>query len=130
MRKGRFRKREADNDLGDPVNSRHMSDDNRDLSAFYLTQFEYSDRVLLFRDEVAIEPELDELQQLMILREDHLGIDVVGSTREELLQGLVEEIEILWRNYALAPDTELSPAARRLKRSLLDAIEERVIAAR
>ena len=107
-----------------------MSDDNRDLSAFYLTQFEYPDRVLFFRDEIAIEPELDESQQLMILRQDHLGIDVVGSTREELLQGLLEEIEILWRNYALAPDRELSPAARRLKRSLLDAIEERVIAAR
>jgi hypothetical protein len=107
-----------------------MSDDNQDLSAFYLTQIDYPDRVLLFRDGVTIEPELDESQQLMILREDHLGIDVVGSTREELLQGLVEEIEILWRNYALAPDAELSPAARQLKRSLLEAIEERVIAAR
>lgn len=107
-----------------------MSDDNRDLSAFYLTQFEYPDRVLLFKDEVAIEPELDESRQLMILREDHLGIDVVASTREELFQGLVDEIGILWRNYALAPDAELSPAARRLRRSLLDAIEERVIAAR
>lgn len=100
--------------MGDP--SRHrdkltddMSDDNLDLSAFYLTQFEYPDRVLLFRDEIAIEPELDESQQLLILREDHLGIDVVASTREELLQGLVEEIEILWKNYALAPDSELSP---------------------
>jgi hypothetical protein len=109
--------------------SEYMSD-NRDLSAFYLTQFEYPDRILLFKDEVAIEPEIDESQQLMILREDQLGIDVVASTREELFQGLVNEIEILWRNYAMAPDAELSPAARRLKRRLLDAIEERVIAAR
>lgn len=101
-----------------------------DMSAFHMTQFEYPDRVLSFKAEMAIEPELDESQQLMILREESLGIDVVAATREELFQGLVDEIEILWRNYAQAPDTQLSPAASQLKQRLLDAIEERPLATR
>jgi hypothetical protein len=101
-----------------------------DMSPFYLTQFEYPDQVLAFRNEIALEPELDESQQLMIVREEALGIDVVAPTREELFQSLSEEILLLWRNYALAADAELSAKARELKARLLESIEERSVAPR
>jgi hypothetical protein len=99
-----------------------------DMSPFYLTQFEYPERVLTFRGERSIEPELDESQQFMVLMDEPLGIDVVAATREELFTALAEELDVLWRNYALAADEQLSPAAIQLKTRLREAIEERAVA--
>ena len=47
------------------------------------------------------------------------SLHVIGSDRNNLLQEIDEQIMMLWREYAMAKDTELSPAGKRLKQVLL-----------
>ncbi len=95
-----------------------------DLSPFELSEFRYSGYRLKFHTPLEIIPTLDESQQVFCLEYSELGIDVYASTREELDFLLEAEIDVLWRNYALADDKELTPDAQELKDRLLGIIEE------
>lgn len=95
-----------------------------DMSPFYLSRVDYPTRTLEFKDVRVFEPELTEDQQLLLLSTAELGIDVYAATRDDLYTALLEEIDLLWRNYALAPDDDLSDAAVRLKQNLLATITE------
>jgi hypothetical protein len=66
-------------------------------------------------------PELDETEQMFALRDEGLGIDLVAETRAELEDALAHELRLLWRDYAQAPDTELTRDARALKQRLIAA---------
>jgi hypothetical protein len=97
---------------------------NVNLSAFQLSEFRYTGRTLRFRRPVELIPSLDDSRQVLYLECERLGIDVHASTREELDLLLWEEIDVLWRNYALEDARNLTPDAQQLKRNLLEAIEE------
>lgn len=60
--------------------------------------------------------------QVWSVSHDALGIRAFGWSRERLLRELHDEIAVLWEEYALAPDGDLSPAARGLKAALLERI--------
>ena len=47
------------------------------------------------------------------------SLHVIGSDSNELLQEIDEQIMMLWQEYALAEDIELSAAGQRLKQQLL-----------
>lgn len=94
-----------------------------DLSDFDIREVAYGESVLRFRPPLVLTPELTESKQHMTLRHDELDIDVIASTREELLVELHEQIGILWRNYAEADDAVLSPKARELKQHLLNRVQ-------
>jgi hypothetical protein len=95
-----------------------------DLSAFQLSEFKYPGRILRFREPIEISPTLDDSQQVFCLEHEPLGIDIYASTREELDMLLWEEIDVLWRNYAVEDSDRLTPDAQELKQYLLEAIEE------
>lgn len=101
-----------------------------DLSAFFLSELVFPDCTLRFHAGRSLLPELDESRQLLCLRDAELGIDVCAPTREELFEELCADVDVLWRNYACAPDEALDPVARQLKRRILDAAEEVTHAAR
>lgn len=95
-----------------------------DLSRFYRESFRTPTSVLLFEPPLVLEPELVEDEQLISLKHETLGIDVVAPTIEELSECLDAEVLMLWRNYALADDAILSPKSLELKRNLLSRIKE------
>ncbi len=66
-----------------------------ELSPFYLTQIEYEDKVLKFKQQLTLEPELDDSKQLLRLYHEPLGIDVFAYTRDELEDELISQIEFL-----------------------------------
>lgn len=70
---------------------------------------------------LTLTPELDETEQLFVLADDTIGIDLIAETRTELDEALQHELRLLWRDYALAPDNQLTKGAQALKRRLLTA---------
>jgi hypothetical protein len=71
---------------------------------------------------------LDETRQLLCLEKPELGIHVFAPTREELLDELHAEIEMLWCEYALEQDEVLTDRARQLKANLLQNLREENVA--
>lgn len=53
-----------------------------------------------------------------------LDIFVTAYTREDLLDSLEAEIDFLWRNIAKSDDTDLTPKAKTLKKTLLGLFKE------
>lgn len=60
--------------------------------------------------------------QLLIVDNYELGITLTGLNKEELLKDWESQINFLWNAYALVPEDNLAPDARRLRRYLLGLI--------
>jgi hypothetical protein len=101
-----------------------------DLSPVELKEIVLTDRILKFRSPLILTPEPDETNQLLCIREPHLGIDVCAETREELYEFLLQEIEVLWFEYALERDDRLNSGALKLKHRLTQYIDEELNADR
>lgn len=56
--------------------------------------------------------------RLFAFSDPRLGIDVVVQDLGELREAVLSELDVVWRHYALAPDTELDDEAQQLKRTL------------
>ncbi len=95
-----------------------------DISPFILSEFRYEHRLLRFRQPLELTPVLDESQQVLCLVYPELGIDICVTTRDELDIALREEIDFLWRNYALEDSAMLTADAVEVKKRLLQTIEE------
>ena len=100
------------------------SDSSPDLLPFQLSELYYEDLTLRFRQPLVLLPQLDDTGQLICLSHPALGIDVCASTRAELEEALREEVEVLWRNYAMADPEQLTPGAQRIRTNLLQIIEQ------
>jgi hypothetical protein len=70
---------------------------------------------------LALQPDCT-IPYLVSAREESLGIDVVGSSRDELLSMLKEQLVFLWETFALEDDDRLTFRAQHLKKNLLDRI--------
>lgn len=66
---------------------------------------------------------LDESVQYHCIEGGEFAIDLMASTREELEHDLVQELDMLWRQYAFEQDDTLTEGARKLKQALLGAFE-------
>lgn len=95
-----------------------------DLSPYSLSEVVLSDLTLRFKQPLLLEPHLDESGQYLCVEEASLGIDVVCHSRDEIEEALCEEMNVLWRQYALAEEGDLTPAASRLRDELIQSIEE------
>lgn len=95
-----------------------------DLSPIEVVGFETRGRRVRALRPISIVPTLDETAQFHCIAFADFGIDLIASTREELERDLSEELDMLWRQYALEQDDALTDGARVLKRALLDAFEE------
>ena len=57
-------------------------------------------------------------------RADKIGLDAFAATRDELAAEIRDQLAMLWKEYALADDAELTKSARVVKRNLLATFEE------
>jgi hypothetical protein len=95
-----------------------------DLSPLELREVAYGDLHLRLKEPVYLQPYLNgDNPQFVNVEDPALGLDVFAGTVSELLDEVAESLVIGWRQYALAPDSELSPKALELKRHLLAAME-------
>lgn len=90
-----------------------------DLSPLILDAIHFGGLRIQASPPLSVEPALDDTQQLLCVEQRDLGIDVFAPSRELLVVELNEQLAMLWREYALAPDTELDDKAKVLKQALL-----------
>ncbi len=101
-----------------------------DLSPIELKEIALEERILRFRSPLVLIPESDETKQLLCVKEPNLGIDLCAETRDELYELLLQEIEVLWFEYALERDDRLNSGSLELKNRLLAHIDEELNAER
>lgn len=89
-----------------------------DLSPLVLDTIHFGGLHIQASPPLSVEPKLDETQQLLCVEQGDLEIDVFASSRELLVAELNEQLAMLWREYALSPDTELDGKARILRQTL------------
>lgn len=108
-------------------NPQRMTDVNLisylDLTPFEISQFEIYDEIFQFKQATSLDITLDESEQLLVIEDEAISLNVFAQTREELWEDLKEQIWILWHEYALGDDDELSPFALKLKERLLSFVE-------
>jgi hypothetical protein len=101
-----------------------------DLSPFNVSEFQSPTGRIVLDPPRTLFPTLDETGQLLCIDCPELGISAFAPTREELLDELADEIETVWREYALERDEMLTEKALELKGRLLGAMREERFAAR
>lgn len=93
------------------------------MTTITITNFISGAHHLKAKEPLVFEVLYDEDAELYFLRDNPLGIQLSAGNHSELLNDIFEELDVLWRNYALEEDDKLTPAARELKRDLLEAFE-------
>lgn len=73
------------------------------------------------KEMLSAEVSFDETDAVYIAAIPELGISVFSEKRENLRDALDDEIALLWKRYAAAPDEKLTRAAQALKQRMLDA---------
>ncbi len=96
-----------------------------DLSPLEVNEVEHEGLRLRFKETVRLQPRLnDENPQFVSIEEPRLGLDAFAGTVSDLLDEVAEDLVVVWKHYAQAPDTTLSPKALELKYRLLAVMEE------
>lgn len=72
------------------------------------------------KEKISAEVSFDETDAVYIAAIPDLGISVFSEKREDLRDALDDEIALLWKRYAAAPDEKLTRAAQVLKQRMLD----------
>ena len=80
-------------------------------------------RTLKLKERLSLTPEFSDKDQLLSLAYLPLQIDVFAETRAQLWADLLEQVAMLWVEYAEAPDDVLSPPAREFRHALLRTAE-------
>ncbi len=94
----------------------------QDVAPVVMHKFTSGGVTLDFRQPLSLTPTLEESERYLCLRDKDLGIDVFAMTRERLQANLLEQLDLLWREYATAADDELSAEALSLKQALRSAV--------
>jgi hypothetical protein len=95
-----------------------------DMTDFEVESVKSDGISLRAKNKIVIPPELDDSKQLISLDNEKIGICVYAATREKLLEELNAQIVMLWREYVLAPESDLSADAISLRQALLEAFSE------
>ncbi len=93
-----------------------------DLTSFAISEVNWGSGILRFHEALAIKPSLDESEQLLQVEYPDLGIDAFAPTRTELYEEILDQIRMLWIEYAEETDENLSAPALNLKHRLTQAI--------
>jgi len=109
---------------GSAASRMSLIENNTDTRSVMIEYVPYGNRTFRFKKYLELCPAYDETGELLCLEYEPIGIHVFADTREELLAELAEQICMLWDEYACEDDGNLTPAAIRLKRNLLAALEE------
>ena len=95
-----------------------------DLSPIEIGTIDWGNKKLRLKDNIILNPQLDDAEQLYTINCPELGLDSFAYTRQELTEDVASDIVYLWEEYAQADDDSLSEDAKVLKYKLLDAVEE------
>ena len=95
-----------------------------DMTDFEIEAIKSDSFTLRAKNKIIISPELDDSKQLISLDKEEIGICVFAATREKLLEELNTQIVMLWREYVLASESELSTDAIDLRHALQDAFSQ------
>lgn len=95
-----------------------------DLPPLEVNEVEYGGVRLRFNEPVQLKPRLNEDNpQFVNVEEPSLGLDAFAGMVSGLMDEVADDLVVVWQQYALAPDAELSLKALELKRRLLAAVE-------
>jgi len=86
-----------------------------DIAPIKITNIQQKNNILTAVKTFQIPVQLDETQQYLIASLAPLALEQSARTRQELEEIVHEELDFLWRNIATAPDSTLSPGAKRIK---------------
>lgn len=83
-----------------------------------ITDFAVGNVVIKATRPLAIPVTLEFEDRLFVYRDRALGVDVFDEKYDNLRDAIIEELKMLWEQYARAPDNELDAEALDVKRSL------------
>ena len=95
----------------------------KDKMEIRIVSFTANATVYKFKEPLVLKPE-DLGDGKLCLSDDDLSIAATGSSWTECMDGIYEELEMLWEDYALASDAELTKDAITLKEKLLEMVEK------
>lgn len=95
-----------------------------DASPFEIEGFDLDGKRFRAVSPVKAEIVFEKDDQLFLANISALGIETFAETRDELISAVIDEIQVLWREYAEAEDSDLAPDALSLKQSLQDIFVE------
>jgi len=108
------------NSVGDVVSFRAVTNVTEIESTLAMIEgFESEAGKIVALKSLSIPVSYDFEDRLFTYQNEDLGIDAYSSKYEDLRTSVLEELDVLWRNYALAPDEELASDAVSVKRNLL-----------
>lgn len=94
-----------------------------DLSPVELREVELADEVLRLEPPLVLTPRLDDdEQQHFVADVPEFGLTLSGRTRDELLQDWEEQLQFVWKEYALAAEDTLAADALDLRGRLLSRV--------
>ena len=118
-------------DAGQPSRiSDAIAFDGVDMTPMAISSFAQADRTIKARQPFEIPLVLDESEQYLTAIFDPLNMVLTARTRSEIRQMIHEDLDVLWRNIALARDEALTTGAKRIKAWLLEHFEGGYDAAR
>ena len=86
--------------------------------------FTVDGKEMKLRNSARLVPFVEECDGVFSARLDKIGLDAFAETRAELAGEVREQLSLLWKEYALADDSELTESAQVVKRNLLASFEE------
>lgn len=89
-----------------------------DVSPIQLNEIQISGGKLIPTPPLVYHPVLNRKYLVLEISDSLLNIDAYGYNRDELIKSIEIELDVLWRNYAMADDSTLDPGAIELKNAL------------
>lgn len=86
--------------------------------------FQVDGRCMRKRRGVYLPIEAEDSDGMHTARAEKIGLDAFAETRAELAAEVTEQLAMLWKEYAMVDDAELTESARKVKRNLLATFEE------
>ncbi|WBO58613.1 MULTISPECIES: hypothetical protein [unclassified Acidocella] len=84
-----------------------------------ISSFQSGSQTIQANRTLSIPVTLNWKDKIFSFQDSLLGIDAFALTYDKLRESVLEELDILWRHYALAPDDELDAEAQSVKVALL-----------
>ena len=91
-----------------------------DLSSYSIDWLLHGTHKVRAAEQIFVSVDFDEDDVLYLAQIERLGLSTFAETREQLESAVRDELSMLWREYALANDDELTKSAQLLKRRLLE----------
>jgi hypothetical protein len=95
-----------------------------DVSSYELVGFDFGGRRYRANRPIRVEPSFDQEDQIFSAVIPEFGVDAFAETRAELEAGIVDELQVLWREYAEADPDELAADAQELRKALRETFVE------